>query len=62
MDSLLKRDKFQNRGTIYTHGVIWLEKSIEELINLNIIRVDIPDLIHKSELYEFVKKISNPSF
>lgn len=31
MDSLLGRDEFQNRGAIHTHGVVWVEKSIDEL-------------------------------
>jgi len=34
-----KRDEFQNRGAIHTHGVAWLEKSIPELISYNIIEL-----------------------
>ncbi len=51
-----KRDEFQNRGAIHTHGVAWLEKSTEELINLNIIRADISDPEYESELYELIMK------
>ena len=51
-----ERDEFQNRGAIHTHGVAWLEKSTEELINLNTIRADIPDPELEPELYELVTK------
>jgi hypothetical protein len=51
-----ERDEFQNRGAIHTHGVAWVEKSIEELINLNVIRADVPDPEHEPELYELVMK------
>ncbi|RIA96798.1 hypothetical protein C1645_814832, partial [Glomus cerebriforme] len=38
-----ERDEFQNCDAIHTHGVLWLVKSTEELINLNIIRADVPN-------------------
>src|ERR1044071_2176998 len=51
-----KRDEFQNHGAIHTHRVVWLEKSTEELINLNTIRADVPDPELEPELYELVTK------
>jgi hypothetical protein len=51
-----ERDEFQNRGAIHTHGVAWVEKPIDELIELNVIRADVPNPIHEPELYELVTK------
>ncbi|GBB91205.1 hypothetical protein RclHR1_01840002 [Rhizophagus clarus] len=34
----------------------WVEKSIDELIEVNVIRADVPDPIHEPELYELVTK------
>ena len=50
-----KRNEFQNRGAIHTHGVAWLEKSIPELISANVIRADLPDPNTELELYNLVK-------
>src|SRR5271154_1569708 len=49
-----ERVEFQNRGAAHTHGVYWTTKSIEEMINNNTIRSDIPDPNLESELYHLV--------
>ncbi|RHZ48020.1 hypothetical protein Glove_562g16 [Diversispora epigaea] len=47
-------DQFQNRGAAHTHGVFWTNKTIEEMINENTIRSDIPDPQIEPELYQLV--------
>jgi DNA replication protein DnaC len=49
-----ERDEFQNRGAIHTHGIAYVEKSINELILNNIIRADLPDPNLEPELYQKV--------
>ena len=51
-----KKDEFQTCDAIHTYRVAWLEKSIKELINLNIIRVNISDSKLEPELYELIIK------
>ncbi|RHZ83458.1 hypothetical protein Glove_92g61 [Diversispora epigaea] len=49
-----ERDEFQNRGVIHTHGVVWLDKSITELIDNNVIQADLPNPETETELYHLV--------
>ncbi|PKY59143.1 hypothetical protein RhiirA4_481642 [Rhizophagus irregularis] len=35
--------EFQNRGASHTHTILWVEKSIVEMIEENFIRSDLPD-------------------
>jgi hypothetical protein len=49
-----ERVEFQNRGAAHTHGVYWTSKSIEEMINNNTIRSDVPDPNLEPELYHLV--------
>ncbi len=49
-----ERDEFQNRGAIHTHGIAFLEKSIDELVLNNIIRADLPNPDLEPELYQKV--------
>jgi DNA replication protein DnaC len=49
-----ERVEFQNRGAAHTHGVYWTTKSIEEMINNNTIRSDVPDPNLEPELYHLV--------
>jgi len=49
-----ERDEFQNRGAIHTHGIAFVEKSINELILNNVIRADLPDPNLEPELHQKV--------
>lgn len=53
--NFFERVEFQNRGAAHTHGVYWVSKTIEEMINENLIRSDLPDPNTEPELYEKVK-------
>jgi hypothetical protein len=55
INHFFERIEFQNRGAAHTHGVYWISKTIEQMINENLIRSDLPDPITESELYEKVK-------
>src|SRR6185437_11719560 len=50
-----ERDEFQNRGSIHTHGIAYLDRSIPNLINDNVIRADLPDPQTEPVLYELVR-------
>jgi hypothetical protein len=49
-----ERVEFQNRGAPHTHSILWVEKSINEMIAENLIRSDLPDPILEPELYQLV--------
>jgi hypothetical protein len=49
-----ERVEFQNRGAAHTHGVYWTTKTIEEMINNNTIRSDVPDPNLEPDLYQLV--------
>jgi hypothetical protein len=49
-----ERVEFQNRGAPHTHTILWVEKSITEMIEENLIRSDIPDPDLEPELYRLV--------
>jgi len=49
-----ERDEFQNRGAIHTHGIAFVEKSINDLVLENVIRADLPDPNLEPELYQKV--------
>jgi Helitron helicase-like domain at N-terminus len=51
---LVERYEFQLRQAIHTHMLLWVEKSIAEMIQDNYVRADIPDPERKPELYELV--------
>lgn len=53
--NFFERVEFQNRGAAHTHGVYWVSKSIEQMINENLIRADLPDPNTEPELYVKVK-------
>lgn len=48
------RIEFQNRGAAHIHGCYWTTKSIEYMIENNIIRADLPDSELEPELYQKV--------
>jgi Helitron helicase-like domain at N-terminus len=48
------RFEFQLRQAIHTHMLLWIERSMPELIQNNYIRADIPDPIKEKELYDLV--------
>jgi len=47
--------EFQNCDAAYTHSVYWVSKTIEQMINENLIRSDLPDPIAEPDLYAKVK-------
>ena len=49
-----ERVEFQNRGAPHTHSILWVEKSITEMITENLIRSDLPDSNLEPELYQLV--------
>jgi hypothetical protein len=55
IDHFFERVEFQNRGAAHTHGVYWVSKTIEQMINENLIRSDLPDPNTEPELYAKVK-------
>ena len=55
LNHFFERVEFQNRGAAHTHGVYWVSKSIEQMINENLIRSDLPDPNTEPDLYEKVK-------
>ena len=48
------RIEFQNRGAAHTHGCYWTTKSIEYMIQNDVIRSDLPDPEQEPELYQKV--------
>ena len=54
LNNFFERVEFQNHGAAHTHGIYWVSKTIEEMINENLIKSDLPDLITEPELYEKV--------
>jgi hypothetical protein len=55
LNHFFERVEFQNRGAAHTHGVYWVSKTIEQMINENLIRTDLPDPNTEPELYAKVK-------
>ena len=55
LNQFFERVEFQNRGAAHTHGVYWVSKTIEEMINENLIRSDLPNPNTEPDLYEKVK-------
>ena len=51
---LVERYEFQLRQTIHTHMLLWVQKSIPDMIRDNYVRADIPDSALEPELYELV--------
>jgi hypothetical protein len=54
LNHFFERVEFQNRGAPHTHSIIWVEKTIDEMIAENLIRSDLPDPILEPELYQLV--------
>jgi DNA replication protein DnaC len=50
------RYEFQLRQAIHSHMLLWVEKSIPDLIKENYVRADIPDPHKEPELYELVRR------
>ena len=48
------RFEFQLRQAIHTHMLLWVERSIPELIQCNYIRADVPDPVNEKQLYDLV--------
>lgn len=48
--------EFQNHGAAHTHGVYWISKTIEQMINKNLIRSDLPDPITEMKKLKQIKK------
>jgi len=55
LNHFFERVEFQNRGAAHTHGIYWVSKSIEQMINENLIRSDLPDPNTEPDLYAKVK-------
>ena len=55
LNHFFERVEFQNRGAAHTHGIYWVSNSIEQMINENLIRSDLPDPNTEPELYAKVK-------
>lgn len=53
-ENCFERDEFQNRGTIHTHGFAYTSVKIQELIEKNTIRANLPDPNQEPELYPLV--------
>ena len=56
MQHYFERVEFQNRGAAHTHSCIWVTKPINDMINENVIRSDLPNREYELELYELVVK------
>lgn len=54
LNHFFERVEFQNRGASHTHTILWVEKSIIEMIEENLIRADLPDQNLEPELYQLV--------
>jgi PIF1-like helicase/Helitron helicase-like domain at N-terminus len=54
LNHFFERVEFQNRGAPHTHTILWVEKSIPEMIEENLIRSDLPDPNTEPELYQLV--------
>src|SRR6266542_1612945 len=50
-----ERVEFQCRGAAHTHGLMWVEESIENMISKNVIRADMPDPMSEPELLKSIK-------
>lgn len=55
LNHFFERVEFQNRGAAHTHGVYWTSKTIEQMINENLIRSDLPDPNTEPDLYAKVQ-------
>jgi hypothetical protein len=55
LNHFFERVEFQNRGAAHTHSIYWTSKTIEQMINENLIRTDLPDPNTEPELFEKVK-------
>ncbi|CAB4437325.1 unnamed protein product [Rhizophagus irregularis] len=49
-----ERIGFQNRGAPHTHTILWVEKTIDKMINENIVRSTLPNPKLEPELYQLV--------
>ena len=54
LNHFFERVEFQNRGAPHTHTILWVEKSITQMIEENLIRADLPDPNLEPELYQLV--------
>jgi DNA replication protein DnaC len=54
LHELVERYEFQLRQAIHTHMLLWVERSIPDMIRDNFIRADVPDPHSEPELYELV--------
>src|SRR4051812_21815723 len=50
-----ERVEFQNCGATHTHGCLWTTKSINNMINDNVIRTDLSDPEKEPELYTLIR-------
>jgi hypothetical protein len=55
LTNFFERVEFQNHGAAHTYGIYWISKSIEKMIDKNLIRSDLLNPNIESDLYEKVK-------
>jgi PIF1-like helicase len=53
---MVTRMEFQLRGAIHSHLMLWVSKTIPQMIDEKFIRADLPDRDHEPELYDLVVK------
>jgi len=53
---LIERYEFQLRGAIHSHCLLWVGKTVSELLAQGFICTDIPDPVREPRLYELVMK------
>jgi len=56
MEQLIERMEFQLRGAIHSHWLMWTQKGIEQMIQEDWIRADIPDPNLEPMLYYLVMR------
>jgi hypothetical protein len=54
LKEMVTRMEFQLRGAIHSHIMLWVSKTIPQMINEKFIRADIPDPNIEPELYHLV--------
>jgi hypothetical protein len=56
LKEMVTRIEFQLRGAIHSHMVLWVSKTISQMITEDFIRADLPDPIDEPELHSAVIK------
>jgi hypothetical protein len=56
LQEFVERHEFQQRGAIHTHSLLWVQRSMEDLISEDFIRADVPDAENEPELHQLVMR------